>query len=238
MRKIFIADAHLKNPEDSNYRRLLEFLATLAGNCDTLYILGDLFEFWIGYRRVPFKHYFPIMEALLQLRRQGASIVFFEGNHDFHMGPFFTEELRAEVHAGPAIIDLAGRRAYLCHGDQINKADYGYRLLRALFRSRLTKTLVRVVPPPLVSQIAISLGNKSKQKHSRNNRVWDYPAILRDFAAQRFADGCDMVITGHFHIPLMESDEVGGKTLVALGDWITQFSYAEWEDGAITLKKY
>ena len=86
MRSIFIADAHLRNPGDANYRELLRFLAGLRGNTDTLYILGDLFEFWIGYSTTPFIQYLPILEELRLLTAGGTAIVYFEGNHDFHMG--------------------------------------------------------------------------------------------------------------------------------------------------------
>ena len=109
MRKVFIADAHLRQPADDNYRRLLRFLDGLRGTADTLFVLGDLFEFWIGYRSPPFTHYFPVLEQLRLLKESGTAIVYFEGNHDFHMGPFFTETLGATVHKGPAIVDIGGR---------------------------------------------------------------------------------------------------------------------------------
>lgn len=108
MRAIFIADAHLRQPGDENYRLLMEFLAGLRGNVDTLYILGDLFEFWIGYDPVPFTHYLPLLDRLRELVDSGVRIEYFEGNHDFHMGPFFTETLRATVHPGPAVVDIRG----------------------------------------------------------------------------------------------------------------------------------
>jgi len=109
MRKVFIADAHLRSPEDENYRKLLLFLAGLRGTTDTLFIMGDLFEFWIGYRHPPFTHYFPVLEQLRRLTESGTRIIYFEGNHDFHMGPFFKETLQARVYRGPAIIDLDGK---------------------------------------------------------------------------------------------------------------------------------
>ncbi|MRR35913.1 UDP-2,3-diacylglucosamine diphosphatase, partial [bacterium] len=104
MRAIFIADAHLRHEGDQNYRLLMEFLAGLRGAVDTLFILGDLFEFWIGYETVPFTHYLPILDRLKELAESGTEIVYLEGNHDFHMGPFFTETLGARVYPGPAII--------------------------------------------------------------------------------------------------------------------------------------
>jgi len=239
MRKVFIADAHLRQPGDENYRKLLCFLTGLQGNTDTLFILGDLFEFWIGYRRVPFTHYFPVMEQLRQLAGSGTRIVFFEGNHDFHMGPFFTETLKATVYRGPAIIDLGGKRVYLCHGDQINAKDIGYRLLRFAMHNPLGGALVPIIPPGAVSALADRMSRASKQMRKARKPGWDCLAMLREFAAARFDEGCDVVITGHFHQPLLEKTADGSdRTLLSVGDWITQYSYGEWTDGELSLKTY
>jgi UDP-2,3-diacylglucosamine hydrolase len=239
MRKVFIADAHLKSERDENYRTLLRFLATLEGNTDTLFILGDLFEFWIGYRRIPFSNYSPLLEQLRKLVSSGVRIVYFEGNHDFHMGPYFTETLQAEVHTGPTIVNLDGKRVFICHGDQINSRDYGYRLLRALLHSSISKALIPLVPAAVTSFFAERMSQQSSKKHGHRQLRWDYAAILREFAAGRFSEGCEVVIAGHFHLPFLERSADGGeRVLLSLGDWISQFSYGEWLDGELSLKIY
>ena len=165
MRKVFIADAHLTCETDENYRLLLNFLAELPGNTDTLFILGDLFEFWIGYPEVHFTHYLPVLEQLRRLHEKKVEIVYLEGNHDFHMGPFFQETLKARVFRGPAIFDLDGKKVYLCHGDQVNKADYGYRLLRSLLHNQAIGAVIPLVPPAVASFIAKWMGRASKENH-------------------------------------------------------------------------
>ena len=87
-----------------------------------------------------FPHYLPVLDSLQKLVKSGVEIVYFEGNHDFHLGKFFSETLRATIYTNPAILDLDGKHVYVCHGDQINIQDYGYRLLRFLLHSRTTKT--------------------------------------------------------------------------------------------------
>jgi UDP-2,3-diacylglucosamine hydrolase len=239
MRHIFIADAHLRGPTDHNYRMLLRFLSGLRGTTDTLFIMGDLFEFWIGHRTVPYSHYLPVLEALRDLRLSGTHIVYFEGNHDFHMGPFFEETLQARLFTGPALFELEGKKVFLCHGDQMNEKDYPYRLLRLVFHSRLTKALALMVPPAVPSFIADRLGRRSRKSHKSNREKWDYRSIIRSFAAARFAAGCDIVVTGHFHLPFREqvADEPL-RLIVSLGDWITHFTYGEWSDGTIVLKRF
>jgi UDP-2,3-diacylglucosamine hydrolase len=235
MYAIFLADAHLDQPDDVNYRTMLRFLADLPNEVDTLFILGDFFEFWIGYPTVPFPKYTPIIEALQRLTERGIRLVFSEGNHDFHMGPVFRERLRAQVHPGPATITLDGRTVHLCHGDQI-KDDRRYRLLRGCLHGPLPRWLIHVVPPPVTAAIGDWMGHRSKAAQRRQKCHWDPTGLIQNFARQQFAQGCDVVITGHFHTPLLET--VAGKTILALGDWITQYSYAEWRDGSLSLKNY
>ena len=179
------------------------------------------------------------LELLRDLAASGTELVYFEGNHDFHMGPFFTETLKARVFRGPATIDLDGKRVYLCHGDQINRRDVGYLLLRLLLHNALTGMVARLVPASIVSVIADRMSRLSRKNHHQRRVKWDYVAILREFATARFREGCDAVITGHFHTPLLEKSPNGGsQTLLSLGDWITHFSYGEWKDGELSLKKF
>jgi UDP-2,3-diacylglucosamine hydrolase len=236
MHAIFIADAHLKRPTDENYRLLLRFLQDLPPGTERLFIMGDFFEFWLGDSPLPFPHYGPVLEQLQALTAQGIELFFFEGNHDFHLGDYFRATFKARVFPDDTTLTMDGRRIYLCHGDRINRADHAYRLLRFAFRNPLTRLLAKIVPPSFPAWIAVNLGNHSKGKHKTATVKWDYLQLVRDFAATRFRSGYDVVVTAHFHRPLIE--ESGSHTLLALGDWISQFSYGEWRDGVLELKTY
>jgi UDP-2,3-diacylglucosamine hydrolase len=240
MRKVFLADAHLRKPEDFNYRTLLKFLSGLKANTEELFILGDLFEFWIGYRSIPFSHYIPVLELLQELSDSGTAIIYFEGNHDFHMGPFFEETLGVRVYCDPKVLSIDGKMVYFCHGDEIISSDYGYRMLRFMLHNRLVKAIFPMIPYRLTSLIAECMSRQSKGNHEQRNRKWDYETILKDFAATRFQCGCDIVVTGHFHTPCLDTTGTGKteKVLLSLGDWINQFSYGEWVDGKIYLRTF
>ena len=235
MRKIFIADAHLRQPTDENYRLLLSFLATLPGTADTLYILGDLFEFWVGYPRLVFPQYAPLIEQLRQLQAAGVDLVYFEGNHDFNLGPVFTDDLQARVYPDPAELMVDGRRLFVCHGDQMNPRDHGYRLLRAILRSPLVGLLPRVLPPAVATRLAHLLDRTCGAPEPAKRRH-DPSAVIRTFAQQCFDAGSDVVVTGHFHVPFHERSD--GGEIVALGDWITDYSYAELSGGIFSLKTF
>lgn len=239
MRRVFIADAHLRNPEDENYRLLLCFLSELQGTTKSLFILGDLFEFWIGDRKNIYPHYHPVIDILQELSDSGTEIFYFEGNHDFHLGRAFKEDLRATIYPKPSVLRLDDKLVYICHGDQINSLDHGYRLLRLMLHNRFTRLLIPLVPAALVFPMAEFLSCRSKSRHGRRNMKWNYEVLLKNFADNRFRDGCDAVVTAHFHYPmLLTRHNQKELSLLALGDWITQFSYGELIEGKFSLRSY
>lgn len=232
MKDLFLADAHLLNPEDSNYQRLLTFLQDQVGQLRTLVLLGDIFEFWIGYRHLVFSRYLPLLETLRKIRESGTEIVYVEGNHDFHLGPYFQETLGCRILADGGDLELDGVVFHLAHGDLVNPDDKGYRRLRAFFRSRLVQFLIKVVPPDLTWAIGRGLGRQSEKSHERK-RAFNPESLLTKYAEKQLGGATRYVITGHFHSPLCKQLEQGN--LVALGDWISQDSYALWEDGTLSL---
>ena len=236
MRTIFIADAHLRDPDDHNYKMLLRFLEELQGTADVVCILGDLFDFRIGLPRMAFTEQEPLLEALARLSRGGTRLIYLEGNHDFHLGTGFAERIGAELHAGPLMLDLQGKRLLLCHGDLINPADWRYRLLYAALHNRLIPLIGKLLPAMLVQGVRKCLQQNSRSRYSQDLARWDYRAIIRSYADKVRLQGCDAMVLGHFHLPLIEQDE--HFTLLALGDWITQLSYGELRDGVFSLSIY
>lgn len=238
MRTIFLADAHLISPPEHNYRLLLQFLRQLEGNTETLFIMGDLFDFWLGFPLNPYSQYDEVLNALQSLVNSGCRLVYFEGNHDFHMGPVFRQRLGAEIHSGPDVMMLQGRKLFLCHGDQIHHADYGYRLLRLLLHNRIAAAAINYVPPPVAQRIRSYLQGNSRASYGVNNQRWNYREIIRAFASTVRDLGCDGLVTGHFHIASCEQLEGPPFTILSLGDWMEQFTYGEMIAGKLFLKTY
>lgn len=238
MRAIFIADAHLVSPDDANFQLLLRFLREQEGRLDVLYVVGDLFDFWVGFPSHPFKQYSTVLDALERLVASGCRLVYYEGNHDFHLGAIFSQRLKAEVHTGPAIETVQGKRLYICHGDQINRGDHSYRLLRFLLRSRTAAASVHKFPPAWASAIREYLQKRSRAGYRVKTARWDYHRIITDFAQSLQEQGCDGLVTGHFHLALHEQIPGTGFTVLSLGDWMELFTYGEMLDGELRLATY
>ncbi len=232
MKDLFLADAHLLDPADSNYRALLDFLSQQAHSIRNLVILGDLFEFWIGAGNSAPPRYRPLLSLFEELHRRGVRFTYVEGNHDFHLGPLFRDGLQCTILPDGGSIELDGLRIHLAHGDLINRNDTAYRRWRAFVRSRFMRQLAGMVPMQVSWAVARVLSRRSQRKRSRRP-FFDATRLLTDYARERIAEGHDLVVTGHYHQPL-QLDLNGGR-LVALGDWITQRSYAVLEDGEMQL---
>ncbi|TLM68891.1 MAG: UDP-2,3-diacylglucosamine diphosphatase [Deltaproteobacteria bacterium] len=236
MRAVFLADAHLRRPDDDNYRALLSFLADQEGRTDLLVLLGDICEFLVGYPDSVFPPYVPLFEALARLQHGGTQLVYVEGNHDFHLEAGFRNRFPCRVLPDGGVIDLDGRRVLVVHGDLANPADRGYRLLRAILRSAAVRLLIRLLPAAWTWAIAERMSRASRRTGNDKSRRWPARDILIPYAETQLAADVRAVVTGHFHQPLHE--QLAGGELIALGDWITRYSYAVWEDGAFRLECY
>ncbi len=235
MRAIFLADAHLCKPSDPNYRALLAFLEEQCSKTDMLILLGDIFEFWIGKATVT-EDYAPLIDAFERMHQQGTKLVYVEGNHDFHLGPVFTQRLKCQVFPDGGSIELDGKKIYLAHGDLANPDDTGYRLLRKLLRSGLVRFLLRTLPNRLLIKIGDRAGYESRKGSEEKRRDCPAREILQPYAEAILATGHQAIVTGHYHQPFHA--KLGDGELIALGDWITQYSYAVYENRAFTLKSY
>ncbi|EAT16238.1 UDP-2,3-diacylglucosamine diphosphatase [Desulfuromonas acetoxidans] len=237
MKDLFIADAHLIRPDDAAYRHLLSFLQQQRGQVRTLILLGDIFEFWVGYRHCVFSAYLPLLHELQQLQASGTRIVMVEGNHDFHVGPFFTETLQATVFTDDGTVQLDDTTIALSHGDTLAPTR-SYLWLRGFFRSAAARFLIRIFPGDLTWKIGDILGVLSKKKSRRQPRTqYVLPEqAIRHQAQQRLDAGADLFVCGHFHqAHLWQQDK---KSMAIVGNWGDTCHYGQFENGRFTLEEY
>lgn len=236
MRMVFIGDGHLKGEGDPAQAALVSFLDGLKA--DTLVVMGDLFDFWTGSNDVASAHYRRVLDSLARLRKRGTGIMYFEGNHDFSMGPFFTGELNAKVFEGTASMELQKKRFLLGHGDTVGMSA-GYRLWRAYLRSPLFRAMAFVATPAGVWAIANMLSKKSRRRAygSTENAV---ELKLREFARVEVGRGADFVVLGHSHEPGVSVLEAGGRRGVYAnpGSWERDRSYLVFDGGSFRVERW
>jgi UDP-2,3-diacylglucosamine hydrolase len=217
---MFFSDVHLGGRGSPSQQVIVDLLQRHAPHVRTVFVLGDLFDFWYGYRTVVFRQFLPLLFQLRRLTDSGIGVHYIAGNHDFCPGPAFREQLGVQTYDGALEVRLGGRRLYLAHGDLINPQDIGYRILHGLVRSRVMDALIRLVPPDLGWKIAMLASRGSRHYSSRIR--WKRTQIFHGYAAGLFEQGFDGVMMGHSHFPeLTEVEHAGRKCLIAnTGDWI------------------
>lgn len=237
MKAVFVSDSHLQNSTDRRALRFLSFLQEEVSSADALYIVGDLFDYWLPENRLLEDRFLPITEWLERYSRHG-KIAYVLGNHDFFIEDFAKERWGAEIFQDGRIIEMSGQQIYLAHGDRVYGKDYGYRVLRRLLRNRWTKRVAERLPEALALKIAQRMSGTSRIYTTLYKNI-DCRAIYRAFARERVAEGADVVILGHNHLPDFYEIEIGPRKGLYLntGDWLAHSSYLTFDGDRWELKK-
>lgn len=238
-RAIFVSDLHLGTRYEgarADRETLFErFLLGLEGRANRLYLLGDVFEFWMEYRHFIPKHHFGVLAALYRLRATGVEIHYVGGNHDFNLGAFFDDTLGVVTHDGPFEARIQGKRVLLLHGDGLNPDDKAYRIVRKVLRSRWANFLWKLLHPDLGMRIALGVGKASRdQNHGTTSdaKAARYEAAVTPL----FRQGYDIIIHGHIHRGFVKTLPEG--VYVNTGEWVKRLEYVEMEGGTCTLRTY
>lgn len=220
-----LSDAHLGCHEGDFQDELVALLDSVEGKIDRLVILGDLFDFWFGYRQVFFSRFLPVISALKRLVSSGCRISYLIGNHDFHIGPVFSDYLEADIHTAPWIVRLEPFNFLFRHGDGLNPNDSAYGTALKILRNPITLRLMSLVHPDWAWPIA-SFCSRTSRKRKKENVEKSRNIALGYFRESR-AEGCDIVVLAHTHDPMIVdlTDENGPAALVNTGDWLRLFTF-------------
>ncbi len=230
----FVSDAHLGIAMPGYDRRendLFAFFEQISLDATDLYIVGDLFDFWIEYKYAIRPDYYKAIAKLRQLVECGVSVHYLSGNHDFALGEFLTKTVGLTVHHEHLITDIQGKKVHLYHGDGLAKNDVGYRLLKKILRNPTNQKLYKMIHPDIGVPMASFFSGSSRKMLANwmtDEKLAEYRAVAR-----QYLDESDIVIFGHTH--RYEITRFGDKTYVNTGEWIRKYSYAKMENGIIRL---
>jgi UDP-2,3-diacylglucosamine hydrolase len=216
---LFISDLHLQPAQPELLRACLGFLDGTARGCDALYILGDLFEAWIGDDDdAPWLD--ELAGALLRLRAAGSRLYFLHGNRDFLVGADFARRCGMELLPESVVVDLYGRKALLLHGDTLCTADVEYLKFREQVRNPMWQQMILGQSLDNRRALAGALRNESKMAGgNKSMAIMDVtPAeVVRVMEEQNI----DLMIHGHTHRPARHALVAGATPAerIVLGDW-------------------
>ncbi|MDR6675916.1 UDP-2,3-diacylglucosamine diphosphatase [Pseudomonas oryzihabitans] len=216
---LLVSDLHLEPQRPDIVRAFLHLLETRARGAEALYILGDLFEAWIGDDAMgTFER--EIATALRRLADSGTAIYLMHGNRDFLIGKAFCRQAGCRLLPDRQIADFHGRRVLLMHGDTLCTRDEGYQKLRRILRNPLTLFVLRHLPLASRQKLARKLRNESRQQ--TRAKAMDITDVTEaEVEREMQAAQVTTLIHGHTHRPATHDLQVNGKPAqrIVLGDW-------------------
>jgi UDP-2,3-diacylglucosamine hydrolase len=235
-RTLLISDLHLDASAPGIQQQFLAFLEGEARDARALYVLGDLFEAWLGDDD-PAPAGREAVAALRALTRSGVPVYFMHGNRDFLVGRRFAAETGCTLLADGTVVELHGERVLLMHGDVLCTADASYQRLRRILRNPLVSFTLRNLP--LAARRALG----RRLRAGSQMHVGSTPSAIMDVTpeavleAMRYA-GVRTLVHGHTHRPAVHAVDLDGAAArrIVLGDWYTQGSVLEWRDDGVELR--
>ena len=231
----FVADVHLglkANDPAGREERFVQWLRSIrTPETRTLWLLGDIWDFWYEYRDVIPREAARVTAQILNLVDDGIEVYYIPGNHDIWLYSFW-QEMGVKVLPQPQEVEIGGKRFLLGHGDGLGGAKWGYRLMLRIFHSRVCQVLFNQLHPWLAYRFGTDWSNSNRRKHG------GYKFRGADEPLYRFCmdKQVDFFIFGHFHDAVDMTLPSGGR-LIVLKDWIgdTAPHYACFEGTELTV---
>lgn len=240
----FLSDFHLGAPNEAaslvREKKIIQFLDEIKHEALEIFVVGDLFDFWFEYKKVVPKGFVRILGKLAELSDMGIPVYFFVGNHDMWMKDYFQKELNIPVFFEPKAFDLLGKQFLIGHGDGLGPGDHGYKFIKKIFRSKISQFLFGILPPVIGIGLADYFSRKSRAKTGKNDEIFEgedkeWLVIYCKETLKKYP--YDYFIFGHRHLPL-DIKLNNESRYINLGDWITYFTYAEFDGNTLELKYY
>ena len=216
---LFISDLHLDPERDAINRIFFDFLERRATQADALYVLGDLFETWIGDDDLTDFNQ-QVITALSRYRKKGKQLFFMHGNRDFLLGADFMRQTGGQLLEDPTQLELYGHKILLLHGDSLCTLDHEYQSFRKTVRS--PEWQHGVLSKPLAERRAIAAGMRSESRDKSMNKSDNIMDVnIPDVINLIEKTKVKYLIHGHTHRPAVHSitTSFGESTRLVLSDW-------------------
>ncbi len=238
MKTLFISDLHLDDARPESTRLFEQFVHEEATQAEALYILGDLFEYWIG-DDMPTATSRRVVAALSTLHEAGIPCYFMHGNRDFLLGEAFAGESGLKLLPEALVIDLYGTQTLLLHGDTLCTDDLAYQEIRLKFRSREWQKWFLSQSPD--DRVAFVLDAREESREHQSSLSMEIMDVNQDAVCLAFeSHGVLEMIHGHTHRPdtHRHAPANGAARRIVLGDWYQQGSMVRAGPEGLSLETY
>ena len=239
----FASDFHLGAPTYDKSRvrekQICTWLDGIKSDCQALYLVGDIFDFWFEYKFAIPKGFVRLQGKIAEFTDSGIPVHFFTGNHDMWAFDYLPKELGVQIHYDPIIQTFNDQTIYIGHGDGLGPGDYGYKRLKKVFKNRLIQSFFGFIHPNLGIGLADFLSKRSRAKSGHLDEV--FLGEEKEWLVQYCKDVLktqvvDFFVFGHRHLPIVQTVE--NATYINLGDWIHYFTYGVFDGEKFELLKF
>jgi UDP-2,3-diacylglucosamine hydrolase len=236
---VLLGDAHLRE-EDPEVEVFVDFLQHLPAGASSLYLLGDLFDLWIGSGAFISGCHRKVVAGIVTLRARGTEVFYVEGNRDYHLKSFYGTSVFTDIAEVGFDLAFGTRQIHLAHGDLVNQADRPYRRWRRIAKGPLLLGVLERLPAGLARAMAQRLEQKIARTN-RRHRVLFPEEQCRCFAMEQGARGADTLVLGHFHQEARLLWQAGAKEIevFVLPSWREGRRYLRiFEDGRASFEEF
>jgi UDP-2,3-diacylglucosamine hydrolase len=213
---LFISDLHLQPSHPRTSAAFFAFLKERAAAAESLYLLGDIFEYWAGDDDLDAMHPQLVAKAIRAVADGGTRVYWMAGNRDFLVGPRFAEAAGLTLLDEPHVAAIGGLRVALVHGDAQCTGDAKYMAFRAMVREPAWQQ--QFLAMPLEQRKAIIAGLRQGSKEANAEKTYEIMDVAPEAVAElHAATGADIVIHGHTHRPALH--QAGKLRRYVLPDW-------------------
>lgn len=233
---LFISDLHLEDKEPGRTEVLLSLLAGPARESAAVYILGDLFEYWIG-DDAPSPTAQHVANATAALRDAGVPCYFMHGNRDFLLGAAYAASAGLELLPEACVVDLYGTPTLLLHGDTLCTDDTDYQAFR--LQSRNPAWQAAMLSLPIEERIQLAQKARAESQRHMANASMEIMDVNAEAVRNAFREHkVNRMIHGHTHRPALHTVDLGGVSAerIVLSDWYEGGSYLEVSAGGVISK--
>jgi len=240
MAQLFVSDLHLEDSRPDITRAFFHLLDSLSGRFSELYLLGDIFEVWLG-DDTPAACAAALADKLAGLSQSGIDVFLMHGNRDFLLGEDFTQRCGAKLIHEPFCLSVAGKKTVLLHGDVLCTRDTDYLAFRQMVRNPVWQHAV--LAKPLDERIAIGRELRDKSQQSGQQKAEYIMDVTEDaVTAMMEAYSAELMIHGHTHRPATHKVVLpkanANATRMVLGDWYAQGWYILADEDNVTLNAF
>jgi UDP-2,3-diacylglucosamine hydrolase len=223
----FLSDIHLKTMQERNSEILLRFFHYLRDKSPQethLFLLGDIFDLWIGGHEVFVKKFQPLVDAIRELKAAGARITYIEGNHDVHIHSYWRDKLDVEVFVEAQFYEINGLMIRIEHGDLINLDDRIYLRYRSIIRHPWIQPFGNFIPGRVWDAVGNFAARKSRERSHgyRASNESKLVQMIRHHAHRVYDEKpYDLIVSGHMHVYDDYEFQVGLRRVrsINLGSW-------------------